>query len=234
MACHLEPGALVNSATTGTARRPAPRQTAHSPAFALGAIAISVGLVALGFAYLIDAAGRSGQPPSDVVLTRSLGAAKLQIPAAWFREDAQASDAFSKQVDLRFSLPLGPKKAIRTVDVTLLPRSRVRPSAVLLDGVYLHQFEQEELSGPPGLIGKPMVAAGGFANETVWYDALSPSPFVAKCSAPLAEGVSGKCLRTVYLGPGLAAVYGFDEDVLGAWQSFDAQLKPLMERIGAL
>ena len=76
-------------------------------------------------------------------------------------------------------------------------------------------FKADQLSGPPGLVGKPMSAEDGYANETVWYDPLAASPFVAKCQAPIAPDQPGHCLRTVYLGPGVAAVYTFDEDVLG-------------------
>jgi hypothetical protein len=232
--CHLERCRLVNSATTPSPGRAAARVQAHSPGFTLGIIAVVIAMLAVGLAYAIDAAARNRGVPAEGTLSRSLGSATLNIPVAWFREAASTSEGFSKQVDLRLRLPLGPDAAVRTIDVTLMPRSRVRPSAALLDGVYLHQFAPEQLSGPPGLIGKPLQPVGGFAGETVWYDALSASPFVAKCSAPLAEGLPSRCLRVVYLGPGIAAVYGFDADVLGAWQSFDAQLKPLMQRIGAL
>ena len=68
---------------------------------------------------------------------------------------------------------------------------------MLLDGVYLHQFEDKQLTGPPGLVGKPLTASEGFAGETVWYDALSADPFVAKCLAPVAPGEPTQCLRTV-------------------------------------
>ena len=104
----------------------------------------------------------------------------------------------------------------------------------LLDGVYLHQFMPEQLTGPPGLIGKPLVATEGYANETVWYDAINASPFVAKCIAPVAEGEASRCIRTVYLGPGIAAVYSFDEDVLASWRKFDAALDVPLKQIGAL
>ena len=110
----------------------------------------------------------------------------------------------------------------------------MRPSASLLDGVYLHQFQQAQLTGPVGLIGKPLQAGDGYEGETVWYDPLTSSPFVAKCQAPIVEDAPGKCLRSVYLGPGIAAVYAFDQDVLTNWRKFDAELHPLLDKIGAL
>ena len=69
-------------------------------------------------------------------------------------------------------------------------------------------------------------------RETIWYDALSADPFVAKCAAPVAEGTAARCLRTVYLGPGLAAVYAFSADVLENWKRFDPEIRALLTKIG--
>jgi hypothetical protein len=220
----------MNSPAAAAAARP----HGHSVGFNLMVIALGAAMVGLALAYGIDAIGRSAHPLDGTVVSRTLGGTTLDIPAAWLREDAERSDGFAKQVELAVTLPLGPKAALRRIEVTLLPRSRVRPSASLLDGVYLHQFRPEQLNGPPGLIGKPLQAHDGFANETVWYDALSASPFVAKCIAPVTSDQPGRCLRTIYLGPGIAAVYSFDEDVLVNWRKFDAEMHPLLVKIGAL
>ena len=91
----------------------------------------------------------------------------------------QSGGGFAKEIDLRVTLPLGAKGADAAIDISLMPRSRVRPSASLLDGVYLHQFMPEQLSGPPGLVGKPMMATEGYEGETVWYDPIGQSPFAA-------------------------------------------------------
>jgi hypothetical protein len=210
------------------------RAAGPSPGFTLTLIALGLAVLGLALAYAIDAAGRAAAASTAGSYTRTLGAAKLEIPAAWLREDARHNEGFSRQVELGVTLPLGPAATPRRIDITLLPRSRARPSALLLDGVYLHQFLPEQLAGPPGLIGKPLAPQGGFAGETVWYDALSPAPFVAKCSAPVLAETGGRCLRTVHLGPGIAAIYDFDEDVLLNWKRFDAELHPLLQRIGAL
>jgi hypothetical protein len=210
------------------------KESGHSIAFNLGAIALILAVAGLGLAYAIDAAGRAGREDLTGTVDRTLGGRELTVPAAWLREDAERSAGFAKQVDIGLYLPLGPEAATREIDITLVPRSRARPSASLLDGVYLHQFMPEQLSGPPGLIGKPLVATAGYANETVWYDAISAAPFVAKCIAPVADGQPGRCIRTVYLGPGIAAIYSFNEDVLANWRLFDAAVQPSLRQIGAL
>jgi hypothetical protein len=203
--------------------------------FNLGVIALVLAMAGLGLAYVIDAVGRSsGDRHSSDAVRRVLGGTTLDIPLAWLREDSAQTGGFAKQVAMTVTLPLGPQAALRRIDVTLVPRSRARPSASLLDGVYLHQFLPDQLSGPPGLIGKPLKAEDGYAGETVWYDALSQSPFVAKCSAPVSDDTPSRCLRTIYLGPGIAAVYAFDADVLDNWKKFDAEMHPLLVKIGAL
>ncbi len=210
------------------------KDSGPSPAFNLGAIAVLAALAGLGFAYAIDAAGRTLEDGAAGAVSRTLGGRELTIPAAWLREDADRTEGFAKQVEIGLTLPLGPGATPREIDITLLPRSRVRSSSSLLDGVYLHQFMPEQLAGPPGLIGKPLTAAEGYANETVWYDAISAAPFVAKCSAPVVAGAPGRCIRMVYLGPGIGAVYSFDDDVLSNWRRFDGELEPALTRIGAL
>lgn len=198
-----------------------------------------VALGGLGLAYAIDAAHRNNAGPAhrldtDTRLTRSLGGRELSIPLSLFRYDEQRIEGFAKQIDLQLLLPLGRNNSLQPVEVTLLPRSRVRQSSVLLDGVYLHMFEDKQLTGPPGLVGKPLKAGAGYNSETVWYDALNAKPFVAKCSAPVFETVDARCLRAVYLGEGIGAVFSFSADLLYRWQDFDTEAGKWLDAIGAL
>jgi hypothetical protein len=193
-------------------------------------------LLAVGAAYVIDMLGRNSRiaPPeltdtSAVAVT--LAGKELAIPASWLRYSEQVSGGFVNEIDLR--VVLTPVATPIPVTVTLLPRSRVRPSSALLDGVYLHQFGDDSVGGVPGLVGKPLHDGDGLSGETVWYDALSSAPFVAKCLAPITEGDEGRCLRTVYLSSGIAAVYAFDTSALPAWRQFDAEMQKWLGRIGA-
>jgi hypothetical protein len=200
---------------------------------------LTLALAGVAFAYAIDAARRDADEPVRVVdgettLIRTIGGKDLAIPVSWFRYAEQRVEGFAKQIDLRLSLPLGRNGALRPVDVTLLPRSSVRPSAKLLDGVYLHMFEPTELAGPLGLIGKPLKAGDGYSRETVWYDPLSVAPFVAKCEAAIRPGAEARCLRTVHLAPGIAAVYTFDFELLQNWRGFDAAIGGWLRKIGVI
>ena len=213
---------------------PPPSGEPHGIAFNLGAILVAVALVGVGLAYGLDSSRRQhGASASDEMstVTRTLSGHEFAIPLGWFRYDDQKIEGFADQIDLTFKLPFGAEGALREIEVSLIPRSRARPSAKLLDGVYLHQFMPNQLQGPPGLVGKPLIPKEGFEGETVWYDALSANPFVAKCMAPVAGSGPARCLRTV-LFEDVAAVYAVDEDVLLSWRTFDPTFEDLLLRIG--
>jgi hypothetical protein len=222
------------AASTATPARP---RDAQAIGYTLFLIMLAMVLIGVGLAYGIDAARRAvhagpAGTADSVELTRTIGGRDLTIPVSWFRYAEQRVEGFASQVDLQLRLPLGRNKTLSPVDVTLLPRSRTRVSAALLDGVYLHMFQNVQLQGPPGLIGKPLRPVEGFASETVWYDALSINPFVAKCSAPVSPASETRCIRTVALGPGLAAVYSFSGDVLENWRDFDPEMAKRLTDIG--
>jgi len=204
--------------------------------FNLLAITLILAIAGLSAVYglgILENRGFDGGP-EDSVVTSNLGGRPLTIPASWLPDGATDSDDFASRIDLRVELPLGPDGKNEPVDIMLVPRSQARPSAALLDGVYLHMFEAEELSGPPGLIGKPLKAQEGYAGETVWYDPISAQPFVAKCMAPIEADGESRCLRTVALAKGIAATYRFSAALLPQWHSFDTQMGAVLKRIGAL
>jgi hypothetical protein len=218
---------------------PAHRHSGHpSLAYNLAGIALLVLLLAVGAAYLVDELGRASRTPAPSLddadpILQTISGRELSIPTAWFRYGEQIRNGFTSQIDLRILyLPEGAESAT-PVDITLLPRSRARASARLLDGVYVHQFSEQTLGGVPGLVGKPMLASNGYAGESVWYDALSPNPFVAKCVDPVAADGVAQCVRTVYLPSGIAAVYTFDATALQSWRQFDTEMERWLGHIGA-
>ncbi|QYO75123.1 hypothetical protein [Devosia salina] len=208
-------------------------------AYNLAAIAVLVLLAAVGIAYAIDQAGRKTTPAlprltdGDTV-AQTVAGQELNIPATWFRFGEDHKPGFASRVDLSFQLALEPGHPPVRVDATLLPRSGARSSGALLDAVYLHQFADATIGGTPGLVGKPLRAIDGYAGETVWYDPLSPSPFVAKCAAAPERSRADRCLRTIHLPNGLAAVLSFDAEALKGWKRFDDELALWLGQIGAL
>jgi hypothetical protein len=212
-------------------------QPHHGLVYNMAGIAVLVLLVAVGAAYLIDDMSRMARDPvpslaDGAPISQTISGRELSIPTAWFRFGEQIRSGFTNQIDLHVVLTATDGAAL-PVDVTLLPRSRARTSASLLDGVYVHQFTDDTLNGVTGLVGKPMQSANGYAGESVWYDAISANPFVAKCLEPVDSERPQQCVRTVYLPSGIAAVYAFDATVLQSWRQFDTQMEQWLTRMGA-
>lgn len=213
------------------------RNAPHSIGYNLAGIGVLVLLLAVGAAYLIDEMSRAARAPVPTLedgdpITQTISGHELTIPTAWFRYGEQIRDGFTNQIDLRVMIAPEGAHAL-PVDVTLLPRSRARTSASLLDAVYLHQFTDDSVTGVPGLVGKPMLPSNGYSGESVWYDAISPNPFVAKCLEAVEPGGPSQCVRTVYLPSGIAAVYAFDATVLQSWREFDTEMERWLTSIGA-
>lgn len=211
---------------------------AGSVIYNLAGIAVLVLLLAVGAAYMLDRAGRmTGDVAPSLadgdVIEQTIGGRELNIPRNWFRYGEQMQQGFATQVDLEI-VPDIPGFGPLPVQVTLLPQTRARASSTLLDRVYVHRFAEGMAGGVPGLVGKPLSATEGYAGETVWYDPLSPSPFVAKCMAAVGAGQSQTCLRTVHLPGGLAAIFSFAETALPAWREFDAETARWLGQIGAI
>ncbi|MDP2780975.1 hypothetical protein [Devosia sp.] len=220
--------------------QPAPAAKGHAApglAYNMAGITVLLLLLAVGAAYLIDELGRQTRAPVPALtdgnpITQTIAGRELAIPTSWFRYGEQLRDGFTNQIDLQVMLTASDGAAL-PVNVTLLPRSRVRTSASLLDRVYVHQFTGATLGGVAGLVGKPMRNENGYAGESVWYDALSPNPFVAKCLAAADGAGSEQCVRTVYLPSGMAVVYAFDATALQSWRQFDGEMAQWLSRIGA-
>ncbi|MDB5613789.1 MAG: hypothetical protein JWQ22_1442 [Devosia sp.] len=215
-----------------------PSKARPSLVYNLAYIAVFALLLAVGAAYLIDEMGRVESVPAPTLadsnpVFQTISGRELAIPRSWFRYGEQIRSGFTDQIDLRIMIsPAGAQHPV-PIDVTLLPPSRARSSATLLDRVYLHQFADETLQGVPGLVGKPMQPKDGYAGENVWYDALSPNPFVAKCQQPVAGRAAAQCVRTAYLSSGIAAIYTFDAALLQSWRELDPQIQRWLEPIGA-
>lgn len=229
---------MVNAVPPSASAPPnAPSAPAQpSVGFNLLALATLIALAALALAYLIDAMADKGRqsPASGANTSRietSLAGTTLSVPTAWLRVPGQHRAQFSDRLDLNLPLELAPNTPPVIIAATLLPKSKVRPSAQLLDQVYTHAFASTQLSGPIGLVGKPLTGDPGLAGEMVWYDPISIDPFVAKCAA--GPGPETHCLRTIGLKGGIAIVLDFDAKLLPDWKAFDPALSRALKTIGA-
>lgn len=206
-----------------------PRRTdisVRSVLYTLAASVVIAALVGIVLAYGLRGYFSAAASGSDTpVLTHqhnvNIGAQRYAMPASLIVDPAQRRDGFAERVDLTLALPIA-EDGLSEVDITLLPRGRVRTSAALLDSVYLHQFSDAQLSGPTGLVGKPLERDAGTHGETVWYDPLSAGPFVAKCMTPVDIRPGARtCMRVFSLSDRNTAIVTFKPSALANWRSFD-------------
>lgn len=213
------------------------RENAGDTLYRLALVSVCILMVGLGIAYgatrWVDAGLREkamDAPTSTHIKT--VGAQHYVIPAALMPNPAQHTEGFADRIDLSLALPVGPDARLSDVEITIQPRGRVRTSAALLDTVYVHQFGTDHVRGAPGLVGKPLEGDAGVSGEVVWYDPLSPAPFVAKCMAPVGGGVAARtCLRTLQLSDRNTAIVTFAPEVLESWRHFDGVVEAWLDTL---
>ncbi|HWJ87152.1 MAG TPA: hypothetical protein VNS12_03655 [Pelagibacterium sp.] len=220
----------VNSRSS-TSRTAHSAPTAGSALYLVAIIALAVAIAALLGAYGLrawfDRLDRAEPLPAlAAVHIVTIGPQPYIVPAALLADPSQRRDGFAERIDLVLALPLAAGGKFSDVAVTITPRGRTRTSAALLDSVYLHQFSDAQLSGPPGLVGKPLTADPGTVGETVWYDPLSPNPFVAKCMTPVSITPGARtCIRVMALSDRNTAIVSFDPEALDTWRQFDTRIE---------
>jgi len=197
-------------------------------------IFIFISALGLAAAYGLQAIAERSRdvapPPPGEPIHFTLAAVDVAVPINWLRGTPRGG--FVEALELTVPIKLPDASEALQADVTLLPRARAVPSAALLDRLYIHRFSDNQVAGPHGLIGKPLIAEAGYENETVWYDPVNGNPFVAKCLELIDEGERVlECMRTIPLGTKVSAVVRFDEPALMRWQEFDAAVAAALEEL---
>jgi hypothetical protein len=163
------------------------------------------------------------------VRAMTVGGTSVNVPSNWILVDLGDSD-FRDSLDLIIPVAIdGLERRVRAA-VTLVPRNRAPLSSTLLDTLYIHRFDAGQAKGPRGLVGKPLRADSGYQDETVWYDPLSPRPYVAKClEIDTVDGNALECLRTIAVGDRLSAIIRYGEDGHANWRAFDTALRSALD-----
>lgn len=153
----------------------------------------------------------------------TLAAKTYRVPKKWVETFyGQENGALSS---LQLKVPFQLNGQTVPISVSLLPSSKAAPSAYLLDALYIHNFSDAPSNQAFGLIVKKLKAQDGYEHESVWYDALSSNPFVAKClSEPLGETTKHNCVTTILINKRVSALVQFDGLYLPVWRELHAEL----------
>jgi len=212
--------------------------TSKNLGFNLISLVLMVTLVTIGVAYTIDALVRHTETDKYLAddgyrLEKIIAGVTLKVPPAWLIDPAQIPEKFADRLDLLLPVKFGPDLPTQTIRATLKPRAGIYASAQLLDTVYLHRDNTPHLTADTGLVGKNLLAKDGYQTETVWYDPISPNPFVAKCAQQITLTDHPICLRTLILPSGIAVTLVFEERALRHWRIMDQALAHPFDAIGA-
>lgn len=208
----------------------------HPSMFNLAALALILLMGGLGIAYLLDAYGKPATLSGISVfegpfVSKSLAGAQINIPAGWQNPTTRTNNQQVSFLDLQLRVRIQSGAPLTHLKIHLSPIGDSEPSSTVLDSVYTLRFTQNQLSEFGGLIGKPLKPEEGFENETVWYDPISATPFVAKCIDLGMLISTTNCLRTVQISPRLAATYQFSSDHLPYWREFDEAMTPIFDKM---
>lgn len=203
----------------------------NSVLYTIAVMTMTAALIGLGLAYVLkgyfsQSSSKEARPPLTATHSVTIGPQRYAIPASLMTDPSQRHDGFAERIDMTLALPIGPGGKLSETDITLMPRGRARPSSVLLDSVYLHQFGSGQVSGVPGLVGKPLDTDAGTQGEIVWYDPLGAAPFTAKCMAPVQPDLDTRtCLRIFALSDRNTAIVSFEASALADWRAFDSTVE---------
>ncbi|GLQ18748.1 hypothetical protein [Maritalea porphyrae] len=188
---------------------------------------ICLSLLGLATVYALDffEETRNIQRQADNKLVEfSISATKMQAPRTWITSDFNEEQSVVNLLQL--SIPIEIEDFSIKVTTTLLPAARAAPSAYLLDSLYIHNFAPGPSDQRFGLVVKKLRNEAGYEDESIWYDALSASPFVAKCLNEEAANTNAKnCITTVLVNKRVSALIQFEQSLMPYWRPFSVAME---------
>ena len=191
---------------------------------------MAVALVGLVFVYASDlltnkSGNNSAANSGSYKIT--IAAKPIVVPKAWTTSTINTDDEVLSNVEL--AIPMNVSNDETALHISLLPSAKAAPSAYLLDSLYIHNFEEGAPKQAYGLIVKSLKPQAGYEDETIWYDAISANPFVAKClEEKLGDDTQTNCITTMLVNKRVSALIRFDGDLLPYWKGLHAELTKLL------
>jgi len=233
--CHARLNEMVNAGIPTNMNDLAPKKPTNSMGTNLFAMMVILALAGLAAVYLMDflELNRNKQTMSqETTIEFTIAATNLAAPQSWLNSEVDGDSKAYSVVDIL--LPVEVDSTIISVSATLLASSKAAPSSFLLDTLYIHKFKDVPSQQAFGLVAKQMVDEAGYSGETVWYDAVSANPFVAKClKEKLPKNTAKNCVTTVLVNKRVSALVRFEETLLPHWRAFQLSLRAKLATLNA-
>ena len=198
-----------------------------------------------GLALLVgDGISRAGHSDSTTISEIVISNDVLNIPSNAIRYSAQRYSGTQSRLEVYLHWPSlsGYTEALREefnnsgettnlVFLTIEPRTMSHDMSGRIQPIYARFFDGPHESGGFGLIRQPLSAEGGYIDEDLYYEAVSPYPFAARCVRPDSKISTPFCIRDIHVGQELMLTYRFHTKFLGNWMALERGIRQWMEMV---
>lgn len=206
---------------------------------AISTILVALAAIILSTVWLVgDEISRAGHSADPSVHQLVVGNDVLNVPGNMIRFRSQRRSSMPERLDLYMLWPRMEGYSIENAAqfdqaqinpailfVTIEPRQMTQDMSGRIKPIYSKFLSGQPQEAGYGLIRQELSAAGGFADEELWFEALSPYPFAARCIRDEAERISRYCLRDIHMGQDLTVTYRFHKSLIGEWMALEAAIR---------
>ena len=206
------------------------------------AILLVVMVVLAVWAWLVFQGAQSPFTSDVRLLQRTVGHAKLRVPANLIRVPNQRQSGNANRLDLAVLWPGGrgfSEDVAAAFNATHARRQVVRIGIserrieqdmnARYEPIYRQKVADTTVPGPGDLILQPFEIGHGFDGEVLARSRSQPL-WVARCDEPSDDPLA-ICLRDFHTEPGLEVTYTFPVAMLGEWRSIETMVRDVVDRL---
>lgn len=158
----------------------------------------------------------------------------VRVPTNHVRFFERINPTAVKQLELVFLWPEGTGYQVENHDafldttdqrkllfVTLQKRETTLDMTDRFNSIYRSLLDGEPQKGPSGLIVQGLKDGAGYDREVLVFDKQDQPSYVARCQIQTDEHAVPICLRDVFAGRQLSALYRFPLPLLSQWEAIE-------------
>ncbi len=198
-----------------------------------------------GLAHLVgDGISRAGHSESETLQEVVIGNDVLNVPSNAIRYSTQRNSSAQTRLEVYLHWPSlsGYTEALREefnnsgettnlIFLTIERRTMSNDMSGRIQPIYAKFFEGGYENGGQGLIRQPLSAEGGYIDEDLYYEAVSPYPFAARCVREDSKTSTPFCLRDIHVGQELMLTYRFHKKFLVDWMALEQGVRQWMKQV---
>lgn len=167
----------------------------------------------------------------------------VRVPANYIRFEYQRASATADQLDLVYLFPemvaySESKKSqfnatgndSRLIHISLRKRKLSLDMSNRLQPIYAQLFEGQATQGPDNLTLQPLRAGSGYDGEILAIGQMNQKNWVARCQTPQSN-MRPVCIRDVFIGRELSALYSFPLHMLKDWRQIDLATEKFLKDV---